>query len=331
MEKLFYSYSLSGHRKLHAELMSQYTSIYVRPKKTSIFNHIRKLLGAEKVIFGMVDDNYLEFFLVTFIRLIQKKPTVGIFFRPQTCFKMKISSILKFVIFYFLAKLRNLKVIIYLPFFCDSRLKYVSSDFVMDHEMWHLDWNNKEPDYLSASRNKSKKRLLVIGLLSTHKGLKELLYLLENNKSFLNYFEITLAGKTSPDPDSIDLRAKVESYVTKNIDHFMDYSQVCALYNNTDFVWCYYDDKYDQSSGVFGHALQYGKTPIIRNSSFLSKIDDNYQLGSLILDIKFLKNYNFYEHIENKNSLTDYRALVMGWRSNYVKKLGLDESEVNIK
>lgn len=330
MDNLFYTYSLSGHRQLHAKIMSRFTNVYKRSNEISFFSHLKKLLQTKRVIFGMIDDNYLEFFLITLVRSILQRQTVGIFFRPQTCLNMDIKSISKFFIFYFLSKFKNSKIIIYLPFFCDSRLKYVASDFVMDHEMWHMELYDKENRNLVTNKKKIKKRLLVIGNLSSHKGLKELLFLLENNKSFVECFDITLAGHSSVDSESINLIKKIEGYVVKKINSFVDYSKMCELYNTTDFVWCYYSKKYDQSSGVFGHALQYGKIPLIRHASMLSKMNNIYQLGALTLDDKYFKNYNFDTLIENKNTTSDYSALSIQWRSSYIKKLGLKDTKLNV-
>jgi hypothetical protein len=47
--------------------------------------------------------------------------------------------------------------------------------------------------------------------------------------------------------------------------------QLFDLYAVTDAVWCCYSPEYDQASGIFGRAVQFGKTAIVRRGSYVER------------------------------------------------------------
>jgi hypothetical protein len=317
---------MSGHRKRHSEILARYANVYLRDKGKGNLQHLKTILIPKNLVFAMIDDNYPEFFAVAIFRMLIGKKTIGLFFRPATCFKIDIKSIMKFLVFFIFKFFPSIDIYLYLPIKCDLRFKRVSSGFVMDHEMWH------QIEHLEAHSNSTtmavksetdKLRLLVIGNIAIHKGLKQLLTLLEANNSFKQVFEITLVGRTAPDAESINLRKKIAYYAYKNLDRYFSDHELDEFYKSTDFVWCFYDQNYDQSSGVFGTAIQYQRIPIVRAESLLSCLAEEFDFKTVELQMDKLATYDFHTFRHIRNDFQYYRSLAKTWKADYFRKLGI--------
>jgi hypothetical protein len=110
--------------------------------------------------------------------------------------------------------------------------------------------------------------LVFIGSITLIKGISLLAAIAEDlAKDFL----IVVAGKASPDADAdvqllIDAGAIVEN---RRISE----REIEALYRVADMVWCCYRPDYDQASGIFGRAAQFGRSAVVREGAMIAQYD----------------------------------------------------------
>jgi hypothetical protein len=55
------------------------------------------------------------------------------------------------------------------------------------------------------------------------------------------------------------------------VDRFVSDDELASLYSCADFMWSCYSPTYNQASGIFGRAVQYGVPSIVRKGSYIHK------------------------------------------------------------
>ena len=90
----------------------------------------------------------------------------------------------------------------------------------------------------------------------------------------------------------------------------------------SQFIWCCYSPEYDQASGVFGRAVQYGCIPIVREHSVIHKFCINEEINCIAynpenpVDIEYsVSNFN-NEYVNKTEKRRQYS------RSTLLKSLG---------
>jgi hypothetical protein len=63
--------------------------------------------------------------------------------------------------------------------------------------------------------------------------------------------------------------------------------ELFELYNVADIIWCLYLPEYDQASGIFGRALQFGKLPLIRTGSLTHRFCETEKVPCLTANCSF--------------------------------------------
>ena len=285
-----YFRALSGHRANYVRILGCYFDHILEDRNLSVLNRLDKLIRPSRLVFGMVDDGYLQFFLVSMLRLFLFKDTAGFFVRPQTCFNNTVISKVKFFMFWLLCKIPKIHIYSLMPHNLYPELEYVCNDFIYDPELWHLhgksDISIADQDFSLPDLNSGEgPTILLCGSIATHKGIKDLREILCNGHLLDIGYRVIIAGKTPEHEPSKIIRCELESLGCISIDRYISDSELDYLYEIADYIWCSYDHQYDQASGIFGTAIQKGKMPIVRAGSLISRFAACFSIPTVELSV----------------------------------------------
>ena len=147
------------------------------------------------------------------------------------------------------------------------------SDWIFDPQLWDLRYLAPQGD-LSDRFNKmmltlDREKIVIsfVGRVSRRKGAKQFFELVVNAPQ--NYLFI-VAGKIDH-----DIGQNIKKSQFSNV-HFLDYyvsdDELLEVYRISNYVWACYDISCDQSSGIFGRAVQLQKVPIVREGSYIESL-----------------------------------------------------------
>jgi hypothetical protein len=180
-------------------------------------------------------------------------------------------------------------------------LANITNNYIYDPQLWDL-WVKKSNNQLPRTKlsiklkkkSKNKKILLFIGKTKTDKSYNEFV-----DFSIANSKEICAVSAGKVVMECADKAKQLKSNDMIVIDRFITDNELLSLYAIADFVWCYYGVQYDQSSGVFGRAVQLGIPTIIRKKSIVDKIASDFQIPTHAIEIETNVDYeNIYKNIK---------------------------------
>ena len=109
--------------------------------------------------------------------------------------------------------------------------------------------------------------LVFAGRVTAAKGFGTLCKFLEADPGFADRLLVVICGKVETDLRQSAHCLQAAGALVEN--RFLEDDEVFSLYGVADFVWCVYDESYDQASGVFGRSAQTGCTALVRKGSLL--------------------------------------------------------------
>lgn len=314
-----YTGSLNGHRQSYLDFVKKkFGGERINGKK--IF------FTSDVVFFLMVEDNFILYFLVCFIRSLCGKNTVGLLFRPKPVlnasnFKLK----LKFIILKLLKNNTRVQTLSIVPEILEPSISEIVDDWIYDFQLWDItkkqrvifhkirkgdikfgDFEKYKIANEIKMQAKNKKILIALGAQNKCKGI----HVLSEHISKFNQekFVVVVAGCFD------EASAQQKKYLQDNnaliFDRFMTDEEILALYSIADAVWCYYDPSYDQASGILGRSIQLGVLPIVRPNSLSEKfckkekiryIAPNFDNNELI-EFDLNSGCNYFEKSEDISS-----------------------------
>lgn len=292
MEYNFYSRYETGHRKEYIEFVSGFLS----GRRSSLLSGF---FSRKPFLFLMVEEFFFIFFLVAMIRSIFGCRTSGLSFRAHVCIDSKALKHRVKACFLRIMKLNKfVKVLSIVPYSACPDLEKVCDGFIEDFQFNDIDYllskvNQSEfSEVVQYLKNVSHGRYLVsaIGKQNQDKGVDNFVRLFNENLPLRQKYLFLIAGKV----EDVELNDLV--LFKKNgglvFDRFISDSELCAIYSISDVIWCCYAASYDQSSGVLGRAIQFGKRPIVRPNSVAHKICQLKNVDSLTVDRLMLSDIN---------------------------------------
>ena len=96
--------------------------------------------------------------------------------------------------------------------------------------------------------------------------------MLEQHPQIANQVLVVCAGRVTP--GNSNLAARLSAQGALIIDRFISDVELESLYGIADAIWACYAPDYDQASGVFGRAIQWGVPVIVRESSVIAAFAD---------------------------------------------------------
>lgn len=281
-----------------------------------------RLLSARSLIFAGVDDCIPMFCVVSLVRSAVFRKTSGLFVRPHSCFEKGYAGRTKRMLFQMLRRNPKISVTSIIPFTIDRRIRHVARYWIYDPQLWDLTMGNivaptaPTSDLSEAVTRAGNGRQIVLflGHLTPRKGFHSFVNTWVNNHKLRDSFLFVAAGGVSSacKQDA----ARFESASGYLLNENLSDSEMLSLYSAADLVWCNYSPSYDQASGIFGRAFQYGKTCLIRDGSRLSKLAlqigasffEVEEHGRLMVDYAVPPNFQEQERLNSIKHLYDVSA-----------------------
>tara|TARA_B100000161_G_scaffold252040_1_gene211545 strand:+ start:7624 stop:8649 length:1026 start_codon:yes stop_codon:yes gene_type:complete len=308
------SLSRGGHRAMYEDFISKYYSVKVlrsgftvRPK--------------EQVFFLMVEESFIGYFLSCVLRSFLGRETSGLLFNPKGALESSsLKSILKRLALKFLKINPFVRTFTILPHAIEPNFSKISDGYIYDFQFWDLsakqlqEFRNYKTELATSNKGDLRSQLMTFA-----EGRKVILSLGRQSKIKGIDNLVNAALSLSPENLCIVIAGKQDEYARTRlgrissenllcIDRFITDAELFDLYSSSDFVWCCYDDSYDQSSGIFGRASQLGICSIIRASSYIHKLAliENFPHIALDDSVELEKEISkFHERCNPNNGASD--------------------------
>jgi glycosyltransferase involved in cell wall biosynthesis len=267
---IVYAIGRDGHRGAYLDLFADMFNLEAC-KGALDKKMARRLWKSERLMFATLDDTVIGFAFIALLRSLTGRLTVGIMLRSQSCrADGTVVQRIKYWLFHSLSSMPSVSVFSILPHSLRPEVASVSSGWVHDPQLWDYIGNKPDPDLdLCAAiteRAAGRRVLVFIGSISFIKGISLLAAVAEDlAKDFL----IVVAGKALPDVDD-EVRRLISAGAMVEVRRVSD-QEIEALYEMADLVWCCYHPDYDQASGIFGRAVQFGRAVVVREGAMIAK------------------------------------------------------------
>lgn len=276
-----------GHRPSYQMILSQ--ALDVEPVSGRLGPHrFARLLGARRLIFSTIDDNYFVFLLVSLGRAILGRRTVGIFLRPAQCWTgTRYYHRWKRWVFAALRRIRSIAVLTIVPFPVRPEYALVARDWVHDPQMWDVSAREGGVGDTPLARSlrdaaQGRRILCFVGGVSAIKGIDFLADVAGVDPGFADRCLVAVMGKS--DAESSLALKRLAAAGAKIVDRHLSDPELESLYSTADMIWACYRPDYDQASGVFGRAFQSGKLSLVRSGSVIEQYARHVGAGVLPIE-----------------------------------------------
>lgn len=269
---LVYSRSLDGHRGNYVQLFTKNLGMApaVGPMSSAM---MWRLIVAKQLCFAMIEDSATGFLVVSAARAACGRPTFALLLRPQTCFEGRSARhLLKRWSLAIWRCLPGISIATILPFEVDPENRRIATTGLHDPELWDLIDNGCAPvpprsslaDEIFAEAA-GRSVVVMLGALSRAKGFDAFVRLAQTKFGVREDRLYVAAGQLNVDSDDLAAELKREGGLV--FGRRLTEEEIHSLYSVADRIWACYSAEYDQSSGIFGRAVQYGVVPIVRVNS----------------------------------------------------------------
>ena len=227
--------------------------------------------------------------LAASLRSLAGQKTIGLVFRPGDCFiKRSFKSSVRRTLFRIVARLRNVNILIIVPFAISPESSSVASNWIYDPQLWDLqylgvpDLHNTEPLQAQIRRLAGNRRILVaLGTQYREKGFDFLVDLWVSSPEVRASHLFVACGRVMRDCREAAKRFQEDGGVL--LDRRIEDAELFALYRIADLVWSCYAPDNDRSSGIHGRAVQLGVPVVVRKGSYLDAFGEILSHPSLAL------------------------------------------------
>lgn len=236
----------------------------------------------------MIEEWYGLYVLVGIFRsLLFSRKTAGLLFRPEPALTGKSARLrVKRYMLRALKHLRAVETLTILPFFLRPEYQKIADHWVYDFQLWDV----SDEDIQSAMVAKQgspktalareilekaggRKILIALGSQSKVKGFDRFAALYAETPALQQSHYFVAAGKVSIELQ--DAKADLINAGGYANDAYISDEELVELYGISDLVWAYYSPAYDQASGIFGRAIQFRKSAVVRAGSLIERFADH--------------------------------------------------------
>ena len=274
---LLFTGNLSGHRESYLNFASKLLKGRRGSKKDI-------LLKKEPVLFLMVEDSFFFYFISGLFRSLLGRKTVGLLFRPKPAIEANSLRLkIKKYILKLLKCIPSINTLLIIPTSLDKDFDSISDGWIYDFQFWDvtdLEYNSFSENQHNKKENKlryaikdladNRKIISAIGTQNIQKGFDIFLNEYLSNEKIRREFLFSFGGKSN-DKFNKDIKIflKEKGFA---LNKFISDEELLTIYSSSDLIWALYSEKYDQASGIFGRAVQYGIPVIVRENSLIHKI-----------------------------------------------------------
>lgn len=267
-ERLLHLNHIGGHHGSFVDLFGRWCALDASVGRVGKSNFVR-LVRAEQLMFGTLDDDVRGFVLVALARAVLRRRTSGIFMRPQSCFFPGARGWIKRQLFRVLRAVPRVSTLSLLPFEAAPELRAVATHAVHDPQLWDVVDDDEAidealmADVVAAAAGRPV--LTFLGTVTEGKGFGHLAAMIAADPTLVRKICVVVAGRVNPE-SAADAEA-VEKAGAIVWNRRISDAELAALYHASSGVWACYHPEYDQASGIFGRAVQRGRRPIIRDGA----------------------------------------------------------------
>lgn len=274
---------IGGHHAEHYALFREILS-----KSGEATRHARRGLASvfapEVVFFLSIEEAAADFFLTAFLRAFLGLRTVGLLFRFGECVQPRaIRHRVKRTLLKILKQSPSCAVLVIVPFAVDRKLEELGRFGIYDPQMWDKKIAGRDGGDISSAIDVvsnidkvagTRKIAVALGGQNCRKGFDYFcrIWSAPGNSVLRREFLFVAGGEV--DAQSRPYAAEFEKSGGILVDRLLTHDELSALYARADIVWCCYAPDYDQSSGIFGRSVQYGKPSLVRRGSFIASLAD---------------------------------------------------------
>jgi hypothetical protein len=282
----FYSRFESGHREDYIN----FTKSNLGGNRTTL---IYGFLNSKPLLFLMIEECFMLYCIIAFIRALLGFKTIGFVFRAKKCIASKqINHKIKVILLKYFKKFQNISSISIVPFYTCEGIAEICDDWLYDFQFWDMGFLEKNIQKTIVDSNveyikgiaKGRKVICAIGKQDQNKGFDVFSSLYILNKHLQEEYLFVSGGVING-----ILTSQIEKFISAGalvINERITNEMLIALYKSADLIWVCYSPNYDQSSGVLGRAIQYKLPVIVRTNSVVENIVDNLKHEKIAVDLK---------------------------------------------
>lgn len=331
-ERLVYARSTGGHRQSYLDRLGAMFGL--QPVAGRIDRRLfKRLVAADILLIATLDDHLMSFATIVSARSMRRRPTTALFLRAQKCFENgRWYYAAKRRAFRALKRLPHLTVASITPFAVAPRHAEVAHAGVYDPQYWDLHDGSKlrNPPRTAladevAERAAGRHVLCALGKLSLDKGIAFLADTIEQNPAVASKVLVVAAGNVLPDAASCI--SKISGVGALVIDRFVSDDELESLYGVSQSIWACYAPRYDQSSGIFGRAIQTGVRPVVRAGSISETFAKVHGLDHVAAsygncsDLAELLMKSSQPARLSRSSDAARSILMAGWRDHFIETI----------
>lgn len=276
-----YDISREGHRDSYLLIAEKLLGTNSLVGTKNLFSTFR----FRQALFLTIDDYFMTFVVISLLRSLLGKKTVGISIRMEAIIeKMTPKRFIKRSLLQLLKPLPGVRVLALSPPWAVPGMESFTADWIDDLQLWDAPLIARTPPSLESNtfvdeleRTKNGRKLILnLGRQDWQKGFKFFVSLAAN-KEIQARFQFAVVGRLREvDPDDVALFKAAGGIID---DRFLPESDLLDLYQKADLIWSCYDPVYNVNSGIFGRAVQFSKPTIVRRGSFLERFQKHYSSG----------------------------------------------------
>jgi glycosyltransferase involved in cell wall biosynthesis len=228
-----------------------------------------RLVRARRVLFATLDDDVFGFAWVAVLRMFIGRKTAGLFLHPNSCFSPGLRYRVKFGMFFVLSKLPGVAVVSILPSELNPEYRHVATRFVHDPQFWDLlDHLPDSDESFAQELKRTANGRPILAFIGGGTAVKGYPFLADVAQRLLpDQLKVLVVAAGTVEARCKDSAAKLGQAGAVVLDRFMTDAELAALYRVSRWIWICYAPGYEQASGIFGRAVQYGATVVLRDDS----------------------------------------------------------------
>ena len=264
-----------GHRREYHRLFDAML------RKAGVIVDVQRLTAAQVtnpavVLSLMIEDHALPFLMLAVARALLGRRTVGLLFMPGPCLKPRRTRLrVKRALLRLCRHWPAVSVLTLIPFHLAPGMEAIASGWIYDPQLWDLSPStvacvpSTALSETISRRAEGRSVIISLGGQTRIKGFDRLAAL---TPTLAQRFLVVAAGRVDE-----TLGAEAAAFTAGGgllVDRILGDDEMLSLYGVATWVWACYAPDYDQSSGIFGRAVQTGAPALVRRGALLEKLGD---------------------------------------------------------
>ena len=275
-----------GHREDYYTVFSN----LIGAKRTDSF--WKALFSSAPVLIGAIEAQSAlrKYAALAVARTLVGRQTAALLFRPLPTLagatrKMRIKrKVLKLI-----RRLTPAQTITIMPFAVEPLFSSIAATWIFDPQFWDLHFpfpmDARLEGPLAAELRQAaggRKICCAIGRQDEEKGFDQYSTLYATRPDLREQWLFASGGQVDE-----GIRSNLDVFEASggfSVSRFIDQEELLDLYSCADLIWCSYHTTYDQASGIFGRAMQFGIPVVVREGSLIQKFCVSERIVHIVYD-----------------------------------------------